>query len=166
MRHTIDGITNTINPDVFLAENADIFNLSAIIDFFNQMADELERVTPLTDFEAENGYTYMRESVFSSFLDIFKKPINMLENQSDRAIIAMREARETGNSLKASQTLDRYKVAQARLVRFEGVFEELVKHFQELIGEPYKSPAMRSKAYNMMADKKMALMAEIDELIK
>lgn len=165
MRQTIDGPTNSENSNVFLAENAETFQVSIILQFMDGLANQLERVIPQSDFEQENGYNYLAESMFSSLLDIFQKPVTMLENQSDKAIVAMRDARDTGNGLRATQALDRYKIAQARLIRFESVLARLVDEYQSLIGDDYQTPQARAKAYSILADKKLELMSEIDKLI-
>jgi len=166
MRTTIDGLTNTENNDVFMATNGDWFDTNKITDCLLTIADELERVIPLTGWESENNFTYLAESMYTSFLDVFQKPLTMVENASDKAITDMREAKKTGNSLKASQALDRYKVAMARVERFERVLPALVQQFAELTGSDYQKPQARAKAYNLLADKKMELMAEIDEILQ
>jgi len=166
MRTTIDGMTNTVNPDVFLVGNADWFNTDRVMDCLLIIAEEIENVIPLTGWESENDFTYIAESMYTSFLDVFQKPLTMVENASDKAITDMRDAKESGNNLKASQALDRYKIANARVERFERVLPALVQQFAELTGGIYQKPQARAKAYNLLADKKMALMAEIDELLK
>jgi len=166
MRTTIDGMTNTVNPDVFLVGNADWFNTDRVMDCLLIIAEEIENVIPLTGWESENDFTYIAESMYTSFLDVFQKPLTMVENASDKAITDMRDAKESNNSLKASQALDRYKIANARIERFERVLPALVQQFAELTGGIYQKPQARAKAFSMLADKKMALMAEIDELLK
>ena len=166
MRTTIDGLTNTVNPDVFMATNGDWFDTDRLTNCLLTIADELERVIPLTGWESENNFTYLSESTFTSFLDMFQKPLTMLENAQDKAITDMRDGKESGNSLKASQALDRYKVAMARVERFERVLPALVQQFAELTGSDYQKPQARAKAYNLLADKKMELMAEIDEILQ
>jgi len=166
MRTTIDGLTNTVNPDVFLVGNADWFNTDRVMDCLLIIAEEIENVIPLTGWESENDFTYIAESMYTSFLDVFQKPLTMVENASDKAITDMRDAKESNNSLKASQALDRYKIANARIERFERVLPALVQQFAELTGGIYQKPQARAKAFSMLADKKMALMAEIDELLK
>ena len=166
MRTTIDGLTNTVNPDVFMATNGDWFDTDRLTNCLLTIADELERVIPLTGWESENNFDYFAESMFTSFLDMFQKPLTMAENASDKALVNMREAKESGNSLKASQALDRYKIANARIDRFERVLPELLNQFVELTGGDYQTPQIRARAYSMLTDKKMALMAEIDELLK
>ena len=166
MRTTIDGMTNTVNPDVFLVGNADWFNTDRVMDCLLIIAEEIENVIPLTGWESENNFTYLAESMYTSFLDVFQKPLTMVENASDKAITDMRDAKESNNSLKASQALDRYKIANARIERFERVLPALVQQFAELTGGIYQKPQARAKAFSMLADKKMALMAEIDELLK
>jgi len=166
MRTTIDGLTNTVNPDVFLVGNADWFDTDRLTNCLLTIADELERVIPLTGWESENNYSYLSESTFTSFIDMFQKPLTMLENAQDKALVDMREAKKTGNSLKASQALDRYKVAMARVERFERVLPTLVQQFTELTGDIYQKPQARAKAFSMLADKKAELMAEIDEILR
>ena len=166
MRTTIDGLTNTVNPDVFLVGNADWFNTDRVMDCLLIIAEEIENVIPLTGWESENDFTYIAESMYTSFLDVFQKPLTMVENASDKAITDMRDAKESGNSLKASQALDRYKIANARIERFERVLPALVQQFAELTGDIYQKPQVRARAYNVLADKKAELMAEIDELLK
>jgi len=166
MRTTIDGLTNTVNPDVFLVGNADWFNTDRVMDCLLIIAEEIENVIPLTGWESENDFTYIAESMYTSFLDVFQKPLTMVENASDKAITDMRDAKESGNSLKASQALDRYKIANARIERFERVLPALVQQFAELTGGIYQKPQARAKAYNVLADKKMELMAEIDEILQ
>ena len=166
MRTTIDGLTNTVNPDVFLVGNADWFNTDRVMDCLLIIAEEIENVIPLTGWESENDFTYIAESMYTSFLDVFQKPLTMVENASDKAITDMRDAKESGNSLKASQALDRYKIANARIERFERVLPALVQQFAELTGGIYQKPQARAKAYNLLADKKMELMAEIDEILR
>ena len=166
MRTTIDGMSNSVNPDVFLVGNADWFDTDRIMDCLLIIAEEIENVIPLTNWESENDFTYLAESMYTSFLDVFQKPLTMVENASDKAITDMREAKKTGNSLKASQALDRYKVAMARVERFERVLPELLNQFAELTGGDYQTPQIRARAYSMLTDKKMAIMAEIDELLK
>ena len=166
MRTTIDGLTNTENNDVFMATNGDWFDTDRLTSCLLKIAEEVENVIPLTNWESENDFTYLAESMYTSFLDIFQKPLTMVENASDKAMADMRDAKNTGNGLKASQALDRYKIANARIDRFERVLPELVGQFTELTGNIYEKPQARAKAFNMLADKKLALMAEIDELLK
>jgi len=166
MRETIDGLTNTVNPDVFMATNGDWFDTDRLTNCLLKIAEEVERVIPLTGWESENNYSYFAESMYTSFLDMFQKPLTMAENASDKALVNMREAKESGNGLKASQALDRYKVANARIDRFERALPALVQQFAELTGGDYQTPQIRARAYSMLTDKKMALMAEIDELLK
>ena len=166
MRTTIDGLTNTVNPDVFLVGNADWFDTDRLTNCLLTIADELERVIPLTGWESENNFDYFAESMFTSFLDMFQKPLSMAENASDKALVNMREAKESGNSLKASQALDRYKIANARIDRFERALPELLNQFAELTGGIYQKPQARAKAFSMLADKKAELMAEIDEILR
>jgi len=166
MRTTIDGMSNSVNPDVFLVGNADWFDTDRIMDCLLIIAEEIENVIPLTNWESENDFTYLAESMFTSFIDIFQKPLTMVENASDKAITDMRDAKNTGNSLKASQALDRYKVAIARVERFERVLPALIQQFADLTSSDYQKPQARAKAYNMLADKKLELMAEIDEILR
>jgi len=166
MRTTIDGMSNSVNPDVFLVGNADWFDTDRIMDCLLIIADELERVIPLTNWESENDFTYLSESTFTSFIDMFQKPLTMLENAQDKALTDMRDAKNTSNSLKASQALDRYKVANERIDRFSSVLPALIQQFAELTSSDYQKPQARAKAYNMLADKKMELMAEIDEILR
>jgi len=166
MRTTIDGISNSESGDVFLVGNADWFDTDRLTSCLLKIADELERVIPLTGWESENNFDYFAESMFTSFLDMFQKPLTMAENASDKALVNMREAKESGNSLKASQALDRYKIANARIDRFERVLPELLNQFAELTGGDYQTPQIRARAYSMLTDKKMELMAEIDEILR
>jgi len=166
MRTTIDGMTNTVNPDVFMATNGDWFATDRLTNCLLTIADELERVIPLTGWESENNFDYFAESMFTSFLDMFQKPLSMAENASDKALVNMREAKESGNSLKASQALDRYKIANARIDRFERALPELLNQFAELTGGIYQKPQARAKAFSMLTDKKAELMAEIDEILR
>jgi len=166
MRETIDGLTNTVNPDVFMATNGDWFDTDRLTNCLLTIADELERVIPLTGWESENNFDYFAESMFTSFLDMFQKPLSMAENASDKALVNMREAKESGNSLKASQALDRYKIANARIDRFERALPELLNQFAELTGGIYQKPQARAKAFSMLTDKKAELMAEIDEILR
>jgi len=166
MRTTIDGLTNTENNDVFMATNGDWFDTDRLTNCLLTIADELERVIPLTGWESENNFTYLAESMYTSFLDVFQKPLTMVENASDKAITDMRDAKESGNNLKASQALDRYKIANARVERFERVLPALVQQFAELTGGIYQKPQARAKAFSMLADKKAELMAEIDEILR
>jgi len=165
MRTTIDGMSNSENGDVFMATNGDWFDTDRLTNCLLKIAEEVERVIPLTGWESENNFNYFAESMFTTFLDVFQKPLTMAENAQDKALSAMREAKDTGNSLKASQALDRYKVAMARVERFERVLPALIQQFAELTGDIYQKPQARAKAFNMLADKKMELMAEIDQLL-
>ena len=165
MRSTIDGVTDTENPDLFLIEAAPAFNSDRFIKMLESVATMFEESLPLTSWEQDNDASYIQEGALSAFLDIIQKPLQMMLNAQDRALIAMKSAREEGNTLKGSQALDRYKIASIRMERLEDAIGCLTPVYRELTGVDYSTPTERGRAFRNLEVKKDVVMSEIDALL-